>query len=255
MPDTCHRLSIWCLLVVALAAGPAGASLPAQPVGRVSDFAGVMQPAARQRLEAVLAELDRKTTAELAVVTMRSVPDGDVETAAVELFEKWGIGKKDKDNGALILCAVDDRRIRIEVGYGLEGVLPDAKVGRIVDQQILPRFRAGDFAGGIEAGAVTISGVIAADAGVTLNVATPLPARGPARRQRPRSSLPALILLVIMALLFIRNPRLFLLWMAMGGGRHHGGFGGGGFGGGGLGGFGGGFGGGLSGGGGVTRGW
>jgi uncharacterized protein len=186
---------------------------------------------------------------------LRSVPDGDVDTAAVDLFEAWGIGKKGKNNGVLILCAVEDRRIRIEVGYGLEGILPDAKAGRIIDQLMLPHFRAGDLPTGLASGTLAVATVIAEDAGVKLSGSPSTQRSGPVREKRSVGSpLLRLLFLVLIALLFIRNPRLLLLMMLMGGGRGFGGYHRGGFGGGLGGGFGG-FGGGLSGGGGAGRGW
>lgn len=217
----------------------------------MNDFAGVIRPDARRGLEGVLRDLERRTGAEVALVTVDSVPDGDVERAAVDLVERWGIGKRAQDNGVLILCAVNQRRVRIEVGYGLEGILPDGKTGRIIDEHMLPRFRAGDMSAGLHHGTLAVARAIAANAGVTLGE-QPLstPGERPTRR-RPTvgSSLVLLLMLVMMAILFLRNPRLFLLVMSMQGGRGHGyhrGRFGGGFGG---------FGGGLSGGGGATRGW
>ncbi len=231
---------------------PAGVAL--HPVGRVNDFAGVMEAGARQRLEGRLSELEQRTGAEVTVVTVESVPDGDVDRAAVELFQAWGIGKKDRDNGVLILCSVRDRRIRIEVGYGLEAVLPDARTGRIIDTQVLPAVRRGDLSAGLVAGALAVADVIAGTADATS--ADPTGVRIP-------SVVVLLIAVLILAILLIllsrtrdRGP-----WVYPRRGRDfgYGGYGGfppGGFGGslGRDGGFGG-FGGGLSGGGGASRGW
>lgn len=247
------------------ASAPAdGAEFP-KPSGWVNDFAGVMGGAEKQRLEATLTELERKTGAEVAVVTVRRVPDGNVETTAVDLFKRWGIGKEAKDNGALILCVVEDRRVRIEVGYGLEGILPDAKSGRIIDTHMLPAFRRGDLSTGLAEGARAVASIIAEDAGVTLSGVVPA-SRGQPGWQPGLGFLVVFFLIMIIAtIVIVRNPELYWGYQTMGGGRgyrrggyHRGGLGGwpGGFGGtsGGFGGFGG-FGGGLSGGGGASRGW
>jgi uncharacterized protein len=253
--------SLWVLMCCALATTTtpvhAARSLEnLQPAGFVNDTAGVLQPAQRQQLEAALRDLARKTGAEVAVVTADTVPDGDVERAATDLVERWGIGKKGKDTGALILCAVGDRRVRIEVGYGLEGILPDGKTGRIINEVMLPRFRAGDMSAGLIDGAMTVAGVIAADAGVTLGGAPQAgsPHRSMRRRPTLASAIFSLVMLVVMAIVFARNPRLFMLFMVMGSARGYGGYHRGGFGGGLGGGFGG-FGGGMSGGGGASGGW
>jgi uncharacterized protein len=230
------------------------ARLALHPTGRVSDFAGVIEAGARQRLEQALQDLERRTGAEVAVVTVDTVPDGDVDRAAVELFEAWGVGRKDRDNGVLILCAVRDKRIRIEVGYGLEAVLPDARTGRIIDTKMLPAFRRGDLSAGLVDGALAVADAVAA--------AADAPAGGdPSASGIP----PVVVLLFAVLILFLllvllsrtRNGR----WVYPRGGRdfgygEYGSFPPGGFGGslGRDGGFGG-FGGGLSGGGGASRGW
>ncbi len=238
------------------------ASQPLKPKGRVSDFAGVMDPTATQQLESVLAELEQKTGAEVAVAVIPTVPDKDVDKAAVDLFQQWGIGKKGKDNGVLILCAVQDRRIRIEVGYGLEAILPDAKAGRIIDGEILPYFRKGDFSGGLVNGALAVASIIAQHAGVTLTGAAAGGAEGGEQRP-PREAIFSFLLIagiISYALAMQRRSGGFgagLLGVFLGGygggygdfGRGSGGFGGG------FGGSFGGFGGGLSGGGGAGRSW
>lgn len=156
------------LLFFGLSCFAAAAEKFPPPAGRVNDFAGVMEPADVQRLESVLAELERKTGAELAVVTVQSVPDGDIERAAVDLFAQWGIGKKGKDNGLLILCAVRDRQVRIEVGYGLEPILPDAKAGRIIRERMLPHFRAGRLSAGLLSAGLAAAAEVARSYGAAL---------------------------------------------------------------------------------------
>jgi uncharacterized protein len=221
-----------------------------QPQGYVSDYAGVFSGADKRDLEALLSEVERKTDVELAVVALPSMQGGQIEDFAVRLYERWGIGKKGTDEGALLLTAIEDREVRIEVGYGLERLITDARAGRILDQYVIPRFKQGDIASGLIAGARAMAAMVAEDAGVALTGGggpPPRPARG-------ESSLLAgvfkFILIVVFVLFFIRHPFLALLLLS--GGRGGGGVsGGGGFGGGGFGGFGGG----LSGGGGASRGW
>jgi len=229
------------------AAGAEPSASELKPRGRVSDFAGVMEPDAIRQLEATLNGLKQATGAEVAVVTVPSVPDGDVKSFAIELFQAWGIGQTGKDNGVLLLASIQDRRVEIEVGYGIEGILPDAKTGRILDQFVIPAFKEGAYGAGLLGGGLAIAQLIAQDAGVTLPAASQIShsARRPVRRGNP---LIRLLFMLLMIPVFIRYPWLIFLFMGRGG--YGGGFGGG-FGGGGFGGFGGG----MSGGGGAGRGW
>jgi uncharacterized protein len=120
--------------------------------GRVNDLAGLL-PAERARaLEERLARFEKETGHQIAMLTIASLEGEDLEGFSIRVAEKWKIGKKGFDNGAILLIAKNDRKLRIEVGYGLEGVLPDAIASRIVREVIVPRFRANDFPGGIEAG-------------------------------------------------------------------------------------------------------
>jgi len=208
----------------------------------VYDFAGVLDARTRDDVESVLDDLRNKTDVPVIVVTLRSLEGGDLADVANRLYERWGIGRKGKDEGALLVVALEERRARIEVGYGMEGILPDAKCGRILDEHLVPNFKAGRYGEGIRSGAYAVASVVAADRGVRLG-------RAPVRRQRERgSSWLSLLFLIILIPLVIRHPWLlfFLLNSGRGGGYSGGGFGGGGFGG---------FGGGLSGGGGAGRGW
>lgn len=164
-----HRLRflVWrpllaLLLVAAFLVGatPARAETFPPPQGLVNDFAKMLSPDTRQRLEAELTALEKDTTAEVAVVTVDNLGGTTVEDYAVRLFEQWKIGKKGKDNGVLLLVAKEERKIRIEVGYGLEPIIPDGRAGRIIREEISPRFKEGDYDGGITAGITAIKGYI-----------------------------------------------------------------------------------------------
>ncbi len=233
-----------CSLLLATLCQPARAGRYPAPVGYVNDFAGVMRQETVAQLGALLTELEQKTGAEMAVVTVRTVPDGNIEQAAVDLFHAWGIGKKRRDNGVLILCAVQDRKVRIEVGYGLEPVLPDAWCGQVIREQMIPQFRAGDFSSGLKGGALTVAAAIAQHAGVTLAGATavPLPRSIP---WWPQLLFYGVCFLVAGLLQKIQQSVSSIFWGDYFGGSV-GGFGGGGFGG---------FGGGGSGGGGASGSW
>ena len=218
--------------------------------GFVFDFANVISPADKAHIDAVLNELERATGAQGKAVTLESLEGGEINDFANRLMEGWGIGQKGKDNGVLLLLARQDRKIRIEVGYGLEGVIPDAKAGRIIDQAMMPFIRRGDISSGMAAGADEVAGLIAQAQGVTLShVSTP-----PPRESSSDSGWSLWDILVLLFILYIVIRHPFLAFFLLGGGSRRGGWSGGGFGGGG--GFrGGGFGGGLSGGGGASRGW
>lgn len=143
----------WLLIVAALAvARPAAAqpSLPS-PTGRVNDFASVLDDSSERQLDALLARLEEETTAEVAVATVSSLDGITVDEYANRLFNAWGVGQRGKDNGVLVLVATSAREMRIEVGYGLEGVLPDGLSGQIIRQQFLPAFAKGDYEDGIVA--------------------------------------------------------------------------------------------------------
>ena len=111
-----------------------------KPVGLVNDFAGVIDAGTKQRLEGILRNLRDKTGAEIAVVTVKNMGGLDVDTYAVELMKSWGIGSKERNDGILILLATEERRWRIEVGYGLEPVITDAEAGMIGSNLMVPLF-------------------------------------------------------------------------------------------------------------------
>lgn len=147
-----------CFAFLVMPVGTALAQGPAFPEyqGFVNDYAGLLSPAVKTQLDAKLSQLEMDTTAEVAVVTVKSLEGESVDEYAVRLFEKWKIGKKDKDNGVLFLVALDDRKMRIEVGYGLEPLITDGRAGRIRDNDVIPRFKEDDYEGGITAGVTSI---------------------------------------------------------------------------------------------------
>ena len=132
--------------------------------GRVVDGAGILDAATREQLEKLSADLEAKTTDQLVVVTLKSLQGTSIEDYGYQLGRKWQIGQKDKNNGVILIVAPNERRVRIEVGYGLEPTLTDAISSVIIQGSILPRFRAGDFAGGVRRGAEDIAQVLSGDA-------------------------------------------------------------------------------------------
>ena len=129
---------------------------PGTPAGFVNDFAGILSTEQRQTLEIQLVNFEKETSNELSVVTIPNLSGDTIENFAVKLFEDWGVGKKGKDNGILFLVARDDRQMRIEVGYGLEGALTDAQSFWIIRNVIKPPFQKGDYYGGISNGVASI---------------------------------------------------------------------------------------------------
>ena len=132
--------------------------------GRVVDDAGILDAGTRAALTQKLAEFEAKTSDQLVVVTLKSLQGTSVEDFGVELGRRWQIGQKGKNNGVLLIVAPNERKVRIEVGYGLEGALTDAVSRLIIENGITPRFRAGDFAGGITRGVDDIISVLTGDA-------------------------------------------------------------------------------------------
>jgi len=131
-----------------------------RPSGPINDFAGVIDPSALEELKALSADVEAATTSEIAVVTVTSLDGMSVEEYANRLFREWGIGQKATDNGVLILIAPSDRQMRIEVGYGLEGVLPDGLAGQIVREDFTPQFKDGHYSQGILLGTHKIADVV-----------------------------------------------------------------------------------------------
>src|SRR5688572_25037677 len=146
-----------------IAAGLLAVVQPQNPTLRVHDFGSLLSADQRAALEAIARDVEQKTTAQIAVVTVQSLDGQTVESYANELFKSWGIGQRKTNNGILFLVAARDRRMRIEVGYGVEPLLTDALCGEIRDNLVIPRFKQGDYAGGILAGTQELARVLLAD--------------------------------------------------------------------------------------------
>jgi uncharacterized protein len=245
------------LLGLALVASWAAAQVP-PPQGFVTDRAGVIDPQTTARLTRLLEELQQKTGAEIAVVTVDSTAPLDDFSYAMQVAEAWKPGQKGEDTGAVVLVAVKDRKVRVVTGYGLEGILPDGLIGSIQDREMLPEFRAGRMGEGIWRGVAALANRIAASRGVQL---TGAPAPRPAPTQQSIPLWAIVVIVLVLALLVAsrggglgpgirrrRGPMFLPGGFGGGGGGGFGGFGGGG------GGFGG-FGGGGFGGGGAGRSW
>lgn len=134
-----------------------------KPIGYVNDFAGIIDSNDEAKISGFLADLEKNTTVEIAVVIMGSLNGTNIEEYSVKLFEEWGIGKKENDNGLLLLIAINDRAYRFEVGYGLEGTLNAAMLGRIGRDILTPHFARQEYGEGIYSVLAEISGVIKKD--------------------------------------------------------------------------------------------
>ena len=250
-----HRLVGLLFGLALLWATPLVAEEPSVPTakGFVSDYVGVIDANTNTALTRLIGELQQKTGAEIAVVVVASTQPLTAFDYAMKIAESWKPGTKGKDNGIVFLVAIEDREMFILTGYGVEGALPDGKVGAIRDQLVVPAFRNGDFGGGIAAATNEMARIIAADAGVELTGV--LPGRQINEVQlSPRAMLVLLLLACIVLFVIARNPVLAAMLLTSGGSSRRGSHGlggfGGGFGGGGFGGFGGG---GFGGGGGGGR--
>ena len=261
------RILCTCLLLGAAVWAAAEPIASLRPTNYVNDFAGVLDAATEARLNDLCQQVDQKAAAQIAVVTVKSLDGQDAVSYAVALYQKWGIGAKGKDRGVLILVATDDRKYWITVGYGLEAILPDGKVGGF-GREAVPLLKSGNYAGAVTLMTGRVASVIAEDAGVTLENQPQMAAPEP--QPAPHIG-PGTVLLLVFIFFFIVAPILrmifrggggsgclgLLLGMFLGsggggfGGGRDGGFGGGGFGGGGFGGFGGG----STGGGGAGGSW
>lgn len=241
-------LLLQCFFAACATAAP---QIPPRPTAAagiyVQDYAQVLSAEDKRRLLSIGQELDNKTTAQLAVVTVKTLDGQPIEDYALSILREWGIGSKEKNNGALIVVAVQDRRSRIEVGYGLEGLLTDGLTGRIQDQAMIPYFRKGNYAAGIVNGYAVTASFIAKDAGVQLTsinseqIAVPAKTTNNTDQEYPfwlKLLIGAgIVLLLIIDNLFlggVLTQMLFFMFLrGRGGGGGRGGFGGGSGGGGG----------------------
>jgi uncharacterized protein len=230
---------------------------PAIPRDYVVDLAGVIKSDVKNRLNASLQELEQKTTSQVLVLTIQSLDGQSIEEFAFNIKEKWKLGQKRKDNGVLIVVSLKDRKYRVEVGYGLESVLPDSLVGSIGREYLAPYFRQGDYSTGIYAGTVAVIRTIATREGVRVTDGILPTGTRESRADKPLGAFSTVIIgifILIAVILCITHPsQCFLLLLASSMGRGRGGWsgGGGGFGGGSFGGGGGG----SGGGGGASGSW
>jgi uncharacterized protein len=209
------------------------------PVGYVNDFANVIADTEETQLNSLILELKQKTQAEVVVVTLNSLEGYPVEDVALELGRQWKVGQKGKDNGVIILVAPNEKEMRIETGYGVEGAIPDAKAGRIRDNYMIPNFKTGNFGKGIMLGTAAIIDAIAKDSSVTISGNINYESYAP---NNPTKNKPLHNIIFVMIFLFfaIKYPHftMALLLSSGRGGSSSGGFGGfsggGGFGGGGA---------------------
>src|SRR5206468_9486695 len=186
------------------------------PTDYVNDFAHVLDQTTIAQLDNICQQIDQKAHAQIAVVTINSLDGSDIESYAVDLFHKWGVGSKATNRGVLILLAVKDHKYRLEVGYGLEPILPDGKVGGF-GREMVPLLRQGDYSGALLQLTNEIARVIAADRGVTLGSLTSQQPRPD--RQRGTGGSPLGILLLIAALAIfggIGGGGAFLAWILFG---------------------------------------
>lgn len=253
---SCSAVAV-CLLLGALGTAAAQIELRAPENRSVHDFAGVLSAQAVQSMERFHKELLDRTEVAIVVVTIPNLDGEPIRDFSVRLGTEWGVGKQDVDRGIVVALAIEERGIDIATGYGVEGYLPDGRVGGILDAAA-PLFEGGDFSAGLLQISAALVSAAADEYGLAIaGTAAVLQPRGPGPAQAPGplSPLLGLLFLVGMVYLFFRHPMLFFLLLFSGMGRGmgmRGGFRGGGFGGG----FGGGgFGGGGFGGGGASRGF
>ena len=249
------------ILLLLMDAAPSFSEQPfPKPKGLVNDFAKVIPPSYEQKIFAVTNELLQKTGTAVVVVTMPDIGGAEYNDYATGLYQAWGIGKKGEDKGVLIFVTVKERKMRIETGYGVEGILPDGLVGEIRDRYMTPFLKKDKFGEGLLNGTLAVAQIIAKHSDIKLT--GQMPVKAPMKKRRSGLSLLPLIVIFLFFMFASRRRggswMFFLPLLLLGGGRGYGsGYGGGGFGGG-FGGFGGGFGGfggGMSGGGGAGGGF
>ncbi len=234
-----------------------------QQIGYINDYTQTLTAPQQQSLSQLSTVIEQKTGIQLATVIIPELGENwTIEDYTSQLFESWGIGQKKLDNGLLLLVALKEKRLRIEVGYGLEGILPDGKAGAIRDQFILPHFKEGNLQKGLISGHIALANTIASEYNIKITEGDlqPHSRRYPSKTATQSSPFNDIILLIIIGIIIagmIKSPtfRAFIMGMLIASMFSRGGYrrssmghfgGGGGFGG---------FGGGLSGGGGASGGW
>jgi uncharacterized protein len=232
------RALLACALVcVALvAARAAEVPIPPPPTRWATDTAGFMSPQALQAVDSILENYERATGTQVLVWIGGTTGDAVLEDWTVRAFARWKVGRKGLDNGLILFLFADDRRARIEVGYGLEDKVPDARASRILNDVILPRIGAGDRDGAVQAGVNALMAAISGDTAGATSVGTPTERSEdpvPAGSRRRPMSYPQMALMGLLALgflvLLVTNPglALYLLVSILSGGRGGGGGGGG----------------------------
>ncbi|MBL8698649.1 MAG: TPM domain-containing protein [Alphaproteobacteria bacterium] len=196
---------ILAVILLLAAATAAAQQLRVPPLARVVDVAGVLSVATREQLTRLLAEHEKRSSNQIVVVTLPSLEGLDIAEAGLQLGRAWKLGTKQNSNGVLLVVAPNERKLRIEVGYGLEGNLPDARAFQIINGEIVPRFRAGDIEGGI------VKGTLAIIASVEGSYQPPKSADGPLEGQ-------------LVPILFVVGMGLIVLFVVY---RNGGGLGGG----------------------------
>lgn len=214
-----------------------------QPKGYINDFANIISSYHINEMNKIIEDLRDKGLAEIAILTINNLEGEEINNFSQKVFDEWKIGDRETDNGLLIILSVEDRKIRIQTGYGLEGILPDGMIGEILDKKAVPYFKKGEYSEGIYQIILEIQRVLTNDAKVD--------------KRKKKKDEPA-VLFIIAVIIFLIALKILSMRRRMGF-NYYGGFGGfgggfGGFGGGGFDGFSG-FGGGSSGGGGAGRSW
>lgn len=246
-------ISIFCFISLSQASTP---PVPERPPDYVVDLAGIIENNIEMRMNSILRELETKTGTQMVILTITSLDGESIEEFSINTAEQWKLGQKGVDNGVLVTVAVKDRKYRFEIGYGLEGTLPDSFVGSVGRKYLVPYFKKGNYSLGLYYATMAIIDKIAKEEGITIGETernSPLYTRAvKTKKIGIVEILFGALFFIVAMILFIRHPALFMLLLFSSGGR--GWRGGGGFGGGGFGGFGGGGGGGF-GGGGASGGW
>jgi uncharacterized protein len=201
-----NKLSSYGLLLVLCCLSALAQAAPTFPAltGRVVDVAGVLSPGTAEALDSLLAQHEKETSNQLVVVTLKDLQGYAIDDYGYQLARHWGIGQKGRDNGALLIVAPTERKVRIEVGYGLEGALTDATASNIIQTRILPRFRSGDYDAGVRAG---VDAILAAIAGTY----QPLPEKRGSGNARGGDFMTLVIMAIAFGQFFTRGIRSRLL--------------------------------------------